>query len=441
VKSDRCTWEVDKTLALSKRLIPVIFKPVSQTDITERLRRLQFIRFDVGVGITRPLAQLAEALRQDLDWIREHTRLSDLGARWQARGRPSSLLLRDDDLDAARAWAGKRRSEAPEITETQIALLSASIAASPIARRRRHQGQALVGALATVIVAGFAAYWNEPSLKSFYYWVAHVRGNVLKADDERKLKPGESFWECSKSDENYSNYCPEMVVVPAGKFKMGSDPPRNEFCYRGDDEGPQHEVTIAQRFAVSKFEVTFDQWDACLQTDACTLPEAGRSVWGRGKQPAINISWEDVQQYVKWLSGLTAQHYRLLSEAEWEYAAARTYFACDDPNPSSLRDYAWYTENSGSRTHPVGEKKPNSFELYDMYGNVWEWVEDCYHDSYRGSPTDGSAWTGDSCSRRVVRGGSWGDHSQSLRQQNRSWFSFDYRSSGLGFRVGRTLTR
>jgi hypothetical protein len=137
VKSERCAWELDKTTQLSKRLIPVIFKQVPETDLPQTLRRLQYIRFDVGLGITRPLAQLAEALRQDLDWIREHTRIADLAARWQARGRSSSLLLRGDDLDAARAWAARRTQEAPEITEIQTAFLNASIGERRLERRKK----------------------------------------------------------------------------------------------------------------------------------------------------------------------------------------------------------------------------------------------------------------------------------------------------------------
>src|SRR5215831_1377226 len=126
VKSERCVWEVDRTIELSKRLLPVIFKPVPEDDIPKKLSRLQFVRFDTGRGITRPLAELAEALRQDLDWIREHTRLGELARRWEGRVRPESLLLRGDDLDAAKAWMATRKVGATEITDAQRALISAS---------------------------------------------------------------------------------------------------------------------------------------------------------------------------------------------------------------------------------------------------------------------------------------------------------------------------
>jgi hypothetical protein len=126
VKSERCVWEVDKTLALSKRLLPVIFKPVPEHDIPEKLSRLQFVRFDNGRGITRPLAELAEALRQDLDWIREHTRLGESAAHWQRLGRPESQLLRGDAIDTAKSWMAARKAGAPEITDAQRAFISAS---------------------------------------------------------------------------------------------------------------------------------------------------------------------------------------------------------------------------------------------------------------------------------------------------------------------------
>src|SRR6478736_3318332 len=126
VKSERCTWEVDRTIQLSKRLLPIIFKPVPEHDIPEKLRRLQFVRFDGGAGFARPLSQLAEALRVDLDWIREHTRLGEMARRWEARGRPESLLLRGDDVDAAKAWLAARKPAAPEITDTQHAFIKAS---------------------------------------------------------------------------------------------------------------------------------------------------------------------------------------------------------------------------------------------------------------------------------------------------------------------------
>jgi len=432
VKSERCSWEVDKTLALSKRLIPVIYKSVSEAVIPERLRRLQFIRFDAGLGITRPLAQLAEALRQDLEWIREHTRIAELAARWQARGRPSSLLLRGDDLATARAWAARRKSEAPEITEVQRDFLNVSVAVSRFVGRRRLLVQALVAGLAVIIVAGLLAWWQDQWIKERYFWLAYFRNQGLTT----AKAPGESFWECAKTDMEYSKYCPEMVVVPAGKFMMGS------LRMVGDDhERPQHEVVIAKPFAVSKFELTFDQWDACIQGGGCGL--SGGDIWGRGKHPALGVSWGEAQQYVKWLSTMTGQDYRLLSEAEWEYAAragtTTRWSSGDYEAEAALGDYAWYYENSGNRTHPVGQKKPNAFGLHDMHGNLWEWVEDCYHDNYDAAPADGKPRTeGADCNGRVVRGGSWGTVPNMLRSAFREWVHLEGESPRGGPVVERS---
>src|SRR5262249_39214600 len=187
VKSDRCVWEVDRTIELSKRLLPVIFKPVPEQDIPKKLSRLQFVRFDTGRGVTRPLAELAEALRQDLDWIREHTRLGELARRWEGRERPESLLLRADDLGAAKAWMATRKVGAPEITDAQRALISASeeaeakrlgneraqlerdkaqvaeikAAQARTARLQRMTRRAIAAAAAVILIAGGIVGWLQ----------------------------------------------------------------------------------------------------------------------------------------------------------------------------------------------------------------------------------------------------------------------------------------
>ena len=249
VKSERCGWEVDKTVALSKRLLPVIFKPVSNSNIPQALRRLQFIRFDSGPGVIRPLGQLAEALRRDLDWIREHTRLGELAARWQSRGRLESLLVRDDELDAAKAWVSKRKIEAPEITDLQRAFLKASeeaeaarIAESRVAQGRTRRMRALLAALFVSIVVGVVGWINQSYLKEQMNWfttmrpyiLTQVRHYLLTSAAEQALKPKDFFRECAKE-------CPEMIVVPAGDFLMGS--PANEKGHR-EDESPQHRVML-----------------------------------------------------------------------------------------------------------------------------------------------------------------------------------------------------
>jgi formylglycine-generating enzyme required for sulfatase activity len=254
---------------------------------------------------------------------------------------------------------------------------------------------------------------------------------VLTANEERALKPGDKFRDCT-------NGCPLMVVIPSGKFMMGT---REGL----ESQRPQHEVTISKPFAVGKYEVTFAEWDACVTEGGCPETEGlfGHDMgWGRGARPIINLSLDDAQQYVAWLSEHTGKSYRLLTEAEWEYAArggTTTLFSWGD-NEDAVDEYAWYAPNSHSKTHPVGEKKPNPFGLHDMHGNVWEWVEDCAHRNYIGAPQDGSAWTV-GCERnwRIARGGAHDSKvTDYLRSGYRLW-THDIGNSSQGFRVARLI--
>jgi len=439
VKSERCVWEIDKALDRSKRLLPVIYKPVADTDIPEQLRRLQFVRFDTGPGIARPLTQLAEALRQDLEWIREHTRLSELAMRWQARSRSDSLLLRGDELNAAKAWAANRKPAAPEITEAQRYFLNASIADSKIARWRKQRTHALVALLLVGIFIGLVGWINQVYVKEQTNWyttmrpymVAQVRPYVLTAQAERALMPQATFRECAED-------CPEMIVIPAGEFTMGSPPTETG---RYANEGPQHKVTIASPFAVSKVDVVFRDWDACVAVGGCAPVS---DVYGRDSMPVINVTWDDAKQYLGWFSKMTGKSYRLLTEAEWEYAAragtTTAYYWGDEIGMGNASCNGCGSQWDNRGTSPVGSFKPNAFGLYDMAGNVMQWVQDCYPGDYTGAPTDGSAWTSGDCSRHVARGGSWVTNPQGLRLANRLGSFTGFRSSILGFRVGRTLT-
>lgn len=259
-----------------------------------------------------------------------------------------------------------------------------------------------------------------------------VAPNVLTADQEKDAAEaaGSEFTECAVA-------CPIMVVVPAGKFSMGSP---EEEADRTEGEGPQHEVVIAKPFAVSKYEITFDQWDACVAAAAC--PRAA-DAWGRGKMPVINVSWDDAKLYVAWLSLLTGKAYRLLTEAEWEYAARSgsntRYSWGDEPGTGNANcngcGGAWTLQ-----TAPTGSFRPNAFGVYDMEGNVWEWVEDIWHDSYEGAPADGSAWLEDGdATYRVIRGGSWHNETELVRSAIRFKRHRKVQFDTLGFRVARTM--
>ena len=239
---------------------------------------------------------------------------------------------------------------------------------------------------------------------------------------------------------------PQMVVVPAGSFMMGS--PDSEEG-RSSNEGPQRRVTIAKPIAVGKFEVTFAEWDACVSDRGCSH-EPEDEGWGRGKRPVINVSWDDAKEYVAWLSQKTGQPYRLLTEAEWEYAAragTTTPFHFGATISTDQSNYDGnYTYGSGrtgtyrQKTIEVGSlKRPNAFGVHDMHGNVWEWVEDCYADSYAKAPTDGSRAPDTNGCSRVLRGGSWYINPLVLRSASRVRTRPVNRSGSFGFRLARTL--
>jgi formylglycine-generating enzyme required for sulfatase activity len=237
-----------------------------------------------------------------------------------------------------------------------------------------------------------------------------------------------------------------MVVVPAGSFTMGGPANVEQPQYYGaNTEQPQHTVTFAKPFAVSKYQLTFADWDACVAAGGCDDYKPSDTDWGRGPQPVINVSWEDAQQYLAWLSEVTGKTYRLLSESEYEYAArAGTTMAYpwgDDIGKNNANCNGCGSQWDAKQTAPVGSFAPNRFGLYDMVGNVFEWTEDCIHDNYIGAPADGSVWTsGGDCGNHVIRGGSWLSDPVNLRSDNRVWLtSPDRRDSGLGFRVARTL--
>jgi formylglycine-generating enzyme required for sulfatase activity len=236
--------------------------------------------------------------------------------------------------------------------------------------------------------------------------------------------------------------CPVMVAIPAGEFTMGAPP----------TEAPgalQHRVRLSEPFAVSRFEITFEEWDRCVADDGCGGYRPGDEGWGRGQRPVMNISWVDAKAYVEWLSRKTGKRYRLLSEAEWEYAARAGTSTPYNTGESISPDQANYdasTDGSGpsdrnrQKTLTVGQFPPNGFGLYDMHGNVSEWVEDCWFDDYtERRPTDGSPSPEGDCKGHVVRGGSWEDSDTELRAAARTGGDKDDRFYTDGLRIARDL--
>jgi formylglycine-generating enzyme required for sulfatase activity len=221
-----------------------------------------------------------------------------------------------------------------------------------------------------------------------------------------------------------------MVVIPAGSFEMGSS--------NGDaDEQPMHRVTIARAFALGKTEVTQGQWRAVMGSNPSSFSNCGDNC------PVENVSWDDAQAFIQKLNARTGKHYRLPSEAEWEYAcrAGGQQEYCGGDNLDSVAWYGAYANpvgNSAKTTNPVATRQANAFGLYDMSGNVWEWVADSYHDSYNGAPSDGGEWQGGGA-KRVLRGGSWYFDPQYARAANRDRDEPAIRIISCGFRLARML--
>ena len=310
-------------------------------------------------------------------------------------------------------------------------------------------------AVMCVVLAG-TGWWQQDRIKGWYHTFfdigpfakKEIWPHVLDTASEHALEPLTSFAECAAV-----SMCPEMVVIPPGKFTMGSDNGLK-------NEGPAHPVEIAARFAVSKYEITNDQWMSCVRHGWC--PDNLRSQPGTSDQPVVQINWYEAQIYVDWLSTMTRQKYRLLSESEWEYVAragTATPYYWDDPNAITLASSACAQCNvpiepghancaqcsNGEEIDdrgllPIGRFPPNQFGLCDTRGNAWEFVADTVHRSYAGAPEDGSVWwTEPNSGERIARGGSFSSISSNLTASYRFFMLWDDRYPGVGFRVARTL--
>ena len=297
-----------------------------------------------------------------------------------------------------------------------------------------------------------------------------IRGGVLAAaflcglpavaQTGSEHAPGDRFRDCDE--------CPEMMVVPAGSFTMGS--PLSE-VERYEREGPAHLVTIAHAFAVGVYEVTRDEYSRFVSAAGHATGERSCRVYAdpgweersghdwqdpgfrqTSRDPALCVSWDDAQAYVAWLSARTGHDYRLLSAAEWEYAArggtsSRWYWESESEQcgyangADESTHFGWRTgcDDGQPRSAPAGSYGANAFGLHDTLGNAWEWVRDCWNWSYAGAPVDGSAWEEGDCSSRVIRGASWANTPKYLRAAHRGGVHAAFRSDYVGFRVARAL--
>ncbi len=439
VSSEICTKEVAHAATLNKRFAPIVARRVEDAAVPEALSRLNFIFFDDEARFDDSINRLCDALSTNIEWIRKHTEYGQAARQWAAADHAGGLLLRSPVLEEAERWIASRPANAPVPTaETQV-----FIAASR--KRKRHSELALMGMLCVLSAAGIIyAFWvNYDYLKiqqeilTDRLWPEVLTSEVQRRYAQMPLQPGQivSFHECTR--------CPEMIVVPAGRFVMGSPPDEKG---RYDDEGPPRNVVIASNFAVSKFAITFDEWKACADARQCD--NTWDQGWGGGQRPVINVNWYQVNQYVNWLSKRIGEPgvYRLLSEAEFEYAARAGTNTAYSWGDSVGKGHA-NCDGCGSQwdyrqSAPVGSFPPNAFGLYDMHGNVFQWVGDCYHSNYIGAPADGSPWT-TSCEQdyRVRRGGSWYTEPRNIRSARRDKSVPGDRDNDLGFRVARTFRR
>jgi formylglycine-generating enzyme required for sulfatase activity len=446
VESDVALKEIAHGGMLNKRFAPIVWRRVDDDAVPEQLRRLNFIFFDDPEHFDASIGRLVDALQVDIGWIRQHTEYGEAERRWSVAGRPVGLSLQSPTLEVAEHWAVSRPRGAPEVTAEIQTFVLASRQSAQATQRRRRLTRASIYTLLVAIIFGLIGWINQEYIEQQWHWYATVRPfasaqvwpYVLSATAEQALKPGDTFRECASKLNN--DYCPEMVVIPAGSFVMGSPPTEK---LRSNREIPQHTVTFAKPFAVSKFEATFDEWDTCVAYGDCA-PDLGDSGFGRGQRPVNDVTWDQAQRYVAWMTKMTGKSYRLLTESEWEYSARAgtqtAYYWGDRVGEGNANCAGCGSQWDSKETAPVGSFAANGFGLYDMLGNVWEWVEDCYHPTYDGAPTDGSAWNSADCRTRLIRGGSWDDLPGGVRSAYRYGITVGYRLDGLGFRLARTLT-
>ena len=318
---------------------------------------------------------------------------------------------------------------------------------------RRWRG-IVFGAAAAIVCVAIAIYHFAIPVP----WPAAFKGHSVIGP----LAAGQTFRDCKE--------CPEMVVLPAGEFLMGS--PEGE-SGRTTSEGPQHKVRIGKRLAVGKFEITVEEYEAFVASTGGVADGGGCNVWtayghrfekdrsfrtpsfSQGpRHPVVCVSWQAATTYVNWLTMQTGKMYRLLSEAEWEYAAragstARYFFGeseaalCEHGNAADRTSaFLWgnhlCSDGVGVQTATVGRYKANAFGLHDMLGNASEWVQDCPHQNYEGAPTDGSPSMSGNCSARVTRGGSWDNGPKDVRSATRSSHNMQGKDN-IGFRVAREV--
>lgn len=355
-------------------------------------------------ALIRQWGQLKEWVDGDRQFLAWQQRLGLSIKEWERSHRSADLLLRGRPLVEAGKWL-KNKPEDFSSEERQY------VSASQNRKTKSRVFTTLGSLLVLLLVGGPIAWLGNSGVTVPYAWsIVQVRLHLVEIRE------------------------PDMVEIPGGEFQMG-----DVEVLGSEYEKPVHTVTIAT-FQLSQHEVTFNEYDQFVELTARSYSPRDEN-WGRGSRPVINVSWDDALAYATWLSRATGKFYRLPSETEWEYAArsgSKQETWAGTSEKSELGNYAVY---HGDKTAEIGSKQPNKFGLYDLSGNVYEWVEDCWHENYIVAPTDGASWLeggGGDCARRVIRGGSWGSSGPGpLRASLRDWFPTDDRTNDIGFRLAQ----
>ncbi len=435
----RALVAVDPEGAVVRRRAPLNRLSDSSQAISDRLVAARLLTASGGKGedaaievsheaVLRHWKRLADWVGDNREFLLWRQRLQAMVSQWLNSERDPGALLRGGPLAEAETWYADRSEH---LTDESRSFIEASLDA----RKREIRGWRLrvgTGVLLTLALFAGLAWWQ-------YLVAESQRFATLRAENALSALAGLLEGQTLKDMLEDGTDGPEMIVVPSGQFPMGD---LSGNGYKAAQ--PVRTVSIAKPFAVSKHEVTFEQYERFAEASGRALPDDKE--WGRSNRPVINVSWDDAKAYAEWLSVQTGKTYRLLSEAEWEYVArAKTetmFWWGSDIGESRANCSECGSAWDGLQTAPVGSFVPNAFGLYDTAGNVWEWVEDCWHDTYENAPEDGSAWleaNGGQCTLRVVRGGSWFNDPEDLRSAYRFNGSRDYGDNDIGFRLAQDL--
>jgi formylglycine-generating enzyme required for sulfatase activity len=446
--SSVCRWEVEEAVRLKKRILPVVPQRFSHLEAPRELARLNFIFFDNAEAIDSSAITLDRAIRVDLPWLREHTRLAELATSWDQNGRRQSDLLRGPALEQAGRWMISRPDDAPGITDLQRLFLAEG---RRLARsRQRNWVFALTGTAVALLLASFGAVYGayRDDVDAFVRWLWHglpmVRQHFLpfRLVSSHAARPFTQFRECDNDD-----LCPEIVMpAPTGGFSIGYLGVDRKY-FRSDQEKRATDMRIIHAFAIARTPVSESQWFTCIRSGIC------RSEPGDIGAPSLDptrpmrgLSKAQADQYAEWMSKATGAVYRLPSEVEYEYstrAGSQTIFSWgDDFDPSKVHcRFDGDCQSNGLRDEPVSPKRfmANKWGLFSTNGNVFQWMADCYTSNLNQLPSDGRPYTKEGCATFTVRGGSFLSTAGSSTSSFRIDYTMGSKPRNLGARVVRLM--